>query len=289
MTTTKRNKKEWRPFSYEDYNDHFETPSIAYRDIAPLLDWLTEKSRDSHVVYDPYYCNGRTKTLFKELGFAKIIHEKRDFYKDIDENKVPSFQTLVTNPPYSDRHKERCLEFAFSQLREHNKPFFLLMPNYVASREYYRRISGDLGVVYLSPCEPYNYSHPEGTGKEIPPFASLWFVGIGEDRIKKLKSEWYELNWDEDRRQPKLALSIEELKQNAMIPSQKRPNPRQRCAKKKRQKQSNEILLNHDRPSITSRQNTEKLSDRQAQQESVKTSKKSKYRNSTGQRQKKRF
>ena len=132
----------WVPdFPYNaDYNDHFETPLRAYEDISPLLDWLvddignkkkTVKSRKDHVIYDPYYCNGQTTTLFRSLGFEGIINRKRDFYEDIAQNNLPkNFQTLVTNPPYSDQHKEKCLDFAFAQLREHKKPvrivFYLL-------------------------------------------------------------------------------------------------------------------------------------------------------------------
>lgn len=292
---TKR-KKPWKPdFQYAaDYNDHFETPEIAYRDIVPVLDWLSKVPKKDHRIYDPYYCDGRTKIIFQQLGYNNIIHEKRDFYKDIQDNELPKFQTLVTNPPYSDQHKERCLEFAFVQLREHDKPFFLLMPNYVAAKEYYRRISGDEGVVFLSPSEPYEYSHPEGTGKAIPPFASLWFCGLGEDRAKRLGEEWNQLKWDGNRPLPRLANSIEELKQRGLIPSQKRPNPRQRGAKKKRQK----LKEQHNSGSISKESedgNDSRCKSIQynnsapGQQQHPMKKAKSKYRDSTGQRKKKRF
>lgn len=123
------------PYSV-DYNDHFETPLRAYEDIAPLLDWLvgdvgkkkTIPSRKEHVIYDPYYCNGQTTKLFLTLGFDGIINRKRDFYKDIAQDNLPkNFQTLVTNPPYSDQHKEKCLDFAFAQLREHKKPVRMII------------------------------------------------------------------------------------------------------------------------------------------------------------------
>jgi hypothetical protein len=74
------------------------------------------------------------------LGFTNVVHERRDFYQDIDNGNVPLHDTIVTNPPFSDQHKKRCLEFAFHQLRTKNRPFFILMPNYVAAREYYRNL-----------------------------------------------------------------------------------------------------------------------------------------------------
>lgn len=133
-------KSSWsREFPYKaDYNDHFETPEVAYRDILPLLDSI-QPSRDKHCIYDPYFCNGRTKTLLMGIGFENVKHECRDFYKDIENDQVPKHDTLITNPPYSDQHKEQCIEFALEQLRSKNRPFFALMPNYVAAREYYRK------------------------------------------------------------------------------------------------------------------------------------------------------
>ena len=78
-------------YDYEtDYNDHFETPRIAYEDILPLLDGLDEKARrKDHALYDPYYCNGRAAVLLSKLGFHKVIHRKRDFYKDVQNETIP--------------------------------------------------------------------------------------------------------------------------------------------------------------------------------------------------------
>lgn len=73
-----------------DYNDHFETPLIAYQDVAPLLDWLAKgkTTRKDHKIYDPYYCNGATVKLMKEtLGFEGIINQKRDFYQDVKKKR----------------------------------------------------------------------------------------------------------------------------------------------------------------------------------------------------------
>lgn len=103
---------EWgkKSFPYDtDYCDHFETPKRAYDDIAPLLDVLlssTQTSKRTDVtVYDPYYCDGRSGRLIADLGF-QVKHEKRDFYKDIKDDNVPQHDILVTNPPFSDKHKK---------------------------------------------------------------------------------------------------------------------------------------------------------------------------------------
>ena len=159
MSTSKK-RKIWKPsFDYKvDYNDHFETPQCAYEDILPLLDGLN-KSRKNHVIYDPYYCNGRVAVLLKQLGFDQVIHAKRDFYKDVENNEVPEHDTLVTNPPYSENHKEKCIEFCIRQFQHEGKAFFLLMPNYVAAKNYFRSLLNEKGcmedVAYVVPASPY--------------------------------------------------------------------------------------------------------------------------------------
>jgi hypothetical protein len=75
-----------------------------------------------------------------ELGFSNVVHECRDFYQDIENHTIPHHDTFVSNPPYSDQHKEKCLEFVMEQLHTKDRPFFILMPNYVAAREYYRKL-----------------------------------------------------------------------------------------------------------------------------------------------------
>jgi len=309
-----KKKRPWAPtFPYQvDYNDHFETPLKAYEDISPLLDFLAEgKSRKEHIIYDPYYCNGQTTTLFQHLGFENIIHRKRDFYQDILDKTLPIFDTLITNPPYSEQHKDQCLEFCFQQFHEADKCFFLLMPNYVASREYYRRrllLGGtkeerqDEDVVYIIPSVSYDYHHPEGTGKETSPFASLWFCGLGKNKAKLAKEYWENMEWkDQDRPKPKLATSLEELKEMGAIPTEKRPNPRQR--KKKRQHatvQSFSISSYGQQCPTGSANKKQRLTNPSTASSSTKQNhhnpnskkrkgKSSKYRNGQGQREKKRF
>jgi len=257
----KRGGKAWKPnFEYPvDYNDHFETPIDAYRDILPLLDSVSpanntdgnvnhcrtinsiEKKRKNHIIYDPYYCNGRTKIILHTLGFDNVIHVKRDFYKDISNSTIPHHTLLITNPPFSDTHKERCLQFCVKQLRERNIAFFLLMPNYVAARKYYRQILGDSidDVAYFvpNPKKDYKYSHPEGTGKEESPFSSLWYCGIGKVRIKKIKDHDNDRTTDDSTShkvdngegyRPNIVTSFEELVSFGVISLENRPNPRQR-------------------------------------------------------------
>ena len=282
-------RKPFRPnYDYEvDYNDHFETPLQAYKDILPILDFIapetTNIDRKEHIIYDPYYCNGRTKSLLQGLGFEKVVHEKRDFYKDIAQGKVPKHHTLVTNPPYSDDHKEKCLQFCVDQFRKNRTSFFLLIPNYVAARNYYRRILGEniQDVAYLAPMKEYSYSHPEGTGHEESPFASLWFCCIGRDRIQKLAIRWKEST--------QFISSFDELVSLGVISIQNRPNPRQRKKMRKMAAQGDTGGANTFAQKARSSKKNSSKNQTQKEQPKKKKRTNSKYRDKTGERTKKRF
>ncbi|KAG7341029.1 hypothetical protein IV203_022980 [Nitzschia inconspicua] len=271
-------------YSYEvDYNDHFETPSDAYVDILPLLDAL-QKQRSEHVIYDPYYCNGQTKRLLQRLGFERVQHEQRDFYEDIDQNTVPLYHTLVTNPPYSDQHKERCLKYCVSNNNNKGKPFFLLMPCYVATKQYFRRTLNDMfhDMLYVVPKTSYQYSHPDGTGHATSPFDSMWFVGgLTPDQSKRLQ-QMFLSNGSTCR----VYNSYQQLIDAKVITVDNRPNPKQR---KKRKRQKNLLLELQQQEQQQQQQKTDKGSDA-TKAATAKTTSNSKYRDpTTGKRIKKRF
>jgi len=265
-----------------DYNDHFETPARAYEDIFPLMEYILAKktkaeSQNKHgcnnspnstsqhnngctksaIVYDPYYCAGRAAVLLKDEFQRQnsrkipmpihIQHEKRDFYRDIRQNSVPPFDILVTNPPYSENHKERCLEFAVSQLKKHGRSFFLLMPNYVAMKEYFRKIVLDdqmenterrkIHTFYITPSSkhPYEYDHPDGTGHQVSPFASVWFCGLscadGKMDTKAVVDafeKYHSLRAPSPTGTPRIVTTLQELIQIGGVSGAKRKNPRQR-------------------------------------------------------------
>lgn len=123
------------PFECEP-RDHCETPFEAYRDIEPFLFRLSVhlgKPKAKLRIYDPFFCEGSVKTHLKRLGFDSVYNENEDFYKVIDEKRVPEFDILVTNPPFSGNNMQRILEFT----RDSGKPFLLLMPQFVSKKGYY--------------------------------------------------------------------------------------------------------------------------------------------------------
>lgn len=75
-----------------DYNDHFETPSVAYADIAPFLHTMSSAlqiSEDRLTIFDPYWCEGSVVANLNELGFKSVINRNRDFYADIKKRAIP--------------------------------------------------------------------------------------------------------------------------------------------------------------------------------------------------------
>jgi len=106
------------------------------------------------------------------LGFTSVVHENVDFWGNVRAGTVPSYDLLLTNPPFSGDHKatnhptcacsiqrwdsshvmpfllfvcfeatvvvrdvrqERILDFC----AQSRKPWMLLLPNYVATKSYY--------------------------------------------------------------------------------------------------------------------------------------------------------
>ncbi|GFR45479.1 hypothetical protein Agub_g6822 [Astrephomene gubernaculifera] len=88
---------------------------------------------------------------------------------------------MVTNPPYSGDHKERALEICLRSQR----PWALLLPNYVATKAYFSELLTATATpasqrpFFLTPRVRYSYDHPEGTGHAESPFFSIWYVGLG--------------------------------------------------------------------------------------------------------------
>jgi len=215
-----------------DYNDHFETPSVAYQHLLPWLqaqaDYLNKPLKDL-IVYDPYYCNGRMINLLYELGVTKVINENIDFYGAIKRNTIPEHDVLVTNPPYSGVHKTLLLEYLASAASK-AKPFALLLPSYCTTKSYWKQYiqNSSEKVFYLVPAIHYEYLHPEGTGKDIPPFHSAWFVGqnkISIDMVvlrKKLEAT----------SEVKVAETQAELSAGG-VRLEKRLNPKQRKRRRK--------------------------------------------------------
>ena len=179
--------------------DHCETPRAAYEHLREFLDVLGQSmkiSTSSMRVWDPYYCDGAVKRIFTQMGFDNIIHDNADFYQLIENNtNIPPHEVLVTNPPYSDDHIHRLLEFVVGTEIVNQRPVCLLLPNWVSRQpDYEGRFVNPVGqkqheLFYLSPLEPYTYTMPSwvhqkdrpehvGASGKTTPYLSSWYLVV---------------------------------------------------------------------------------------------------------------
>ena len=250
-------------------------------------------SSQSLKIYDPFYCDGRTKVLLRKLGYESVIHEKRDFYADVKKSKVPLHQVFMTNPPYSDDHKEKLFNYVCER---YGVPFLLLLPSYVASKGYYRKIvqcySDRFQFFYVVPNVAYEYDHPEGTGKPIPPFFSIWFCGLPRSMDIDIQS----LSDTNTSTGIRITSSLNELEEWEIITTKNRMNPKQRKKYKNKMKrdidqeifesESSDVIVAHHDQTATNRI-TPHITKSKVQVQGRK--KKSKHRDENGNRKKRRF
>ena len=219
-----------------DYNDHFETPLVAYEDIRPFLALAAKHAGKAApadlILYDPYYCQGAMVALLNQAGFPRVINRNRDFYADVAKGQVPEHDVLVTNPPYSGEHKPKLMQYLLSCV---TRPFALLLPVYTATKNYWKEFAAEYArraggrVMYFVPREPYHYLHPEGTGKDAPPFVSAWFVGLpaGMD-ANAVRRALSPVVSAAGATAGTTAASLEELAAQGHVTIDRRPNPKQR-------------------------------------------------------------
>jgi hypothetical protein len=187
--------------------DHCETPLAAYRDISNVLEFLATslgKTRESLIIYDPYYCNGAVKRHLSTLGFKTVLNQCDDFYEVVKNQAVPEYDCLITNPPYiaSDDvdHVEALLKYVTT--RRQRRPWFILQPNYVYVKPYWKTLTsciypGPLPF-FLTPPQPrdYVYETPPGlrqvrsSARKTAPFVTFWYVWLG-DRVTASFYEWW--------------------------------------------------------------------------------------------------
>jgi hypothetical protein len=83
------------------------------------------------VIWSPFYCDGKQKDYFKEMGFD-IIHEDKDFF-----SYTPEYDIIVDNPPFSK------LRDILNKLKELDKPFILIMPSSKINAVWFQKLFKD--------------------------------------------------------------------------------------------------------------------------------------------------
>jgi len=94
-------------FTLDKDSDNYATDKNGWEIIK---DYIPQDKK----IYAPFYCDGKQKEYFEEMGFD-IIHEDTDFFTNTYD-----YDVIVDNPPFS-KWKEVC-----KRLKEIDKPFILL-------------------------------------------------------------------------------------------------------------------------------------------------------------------
>jgi len=151
------------PFEHDPADD-CETCFAAYQDIAPFLAKLAHrlgKAKTELCIWDPYYCAGKVKQHLRKLGYTNVVNENKDFYA-LTPAEHPPFDVLLTSPPYSRDHIQRCIQFAVSS----GRPWFILQPQYVHRKAYFSDLVAGLDPFYMVPGREYVYYAHHGGRKD---------------------------------------------------------------------------------------------------------------------------
>lgn len=105
--------------TFKKYDDYV-TPKTAWFAIEEYI------PKDK-VIYEPFYCDGKSGENLRELGL-NVIHEDIDFF----ENDLGDI--VVTNPPFTK------IPEILKRLKELKKPFIMIMPSPKINTQYFRKL-----------------------------------------------------------------------------------------------------------------------------------------------------
>jgi len=116
------------------------------------------------IIWSPFYCDGKQKEYFKELGYD-IIHEDKDFFL-----YTPEYDIIIDNPPFSKKNE------ILNKLNDLDKPFILICPSMLLSYKYFQTNFKDKNIQLIIPYKRMNFKHLNSNKKNYsPPFASFYY------------------------------------------------------------------------------------------------------------------
>jgi hypothetical protein len=108
-------------FTKENENDNYVTNK---EDWEKIKEYIPKDKK----IWSPFYCDGKQKEYFKEIGFD-IIHEDKDFF-----SYTPEYDIIIDNPPFSK------LRLILNKLKEIDKPFIIIMPSSKINAVWFQRL-----------------------------------------------------------------------------------------------------------------------------------------------------
>ena len=96
-------------------------------------------------IWSPFFCDGKQKEYFAEMGFD-IIHEDEDFFEN---NKG---EIVIDNPPFSK------LRDILNKLKVLDKPFILIMPSSKINAVWFQRLFKE-HLQIIIPLKKISFTH----------------------------------------------------------------------------------------------------------------------------------
>lgn len=144
-----------------DVNDDYFTPKSAWEAIKEYI------PKDK-VIWEAFYGDGLSGKHLDDLGF-NVVHENVDFFT----NNLGDI--IVSNPPFS-KTKE-----IFNRLKEINKPFILILPDYKIHTNYFREMFDDGQIQILIPKKRIQFSKEGKCSFDC--FYFCWKMNLKKDII----------------------------------------------------------------------------------------------------------
>jgi len=140
-------------FTNDKDSDNYATDKMGWEMIKDFIP--TDKK-----IWSPFYCDGKQKQYFKEMGFD-IIHEDKDFFQ-----WTPEYDILIDNPPFS-KFKPIC-----EKLKKLDKPFILICPARAFNLKYFQNKFRD-HLQLIVPSKRLTFTHLKNPKKGYtPPFGT---------------------------------------------------------------------------------------------------------------------
>jgi len=141
-------------FTGDKDSDNYSTDKLGWEIIKEFIP--TDKK-----IWAPFYCNGKQKEYFREMGFD-IIHEDEDFF-DNDKGDI-----VIDNPPFS-KWFEIC-----KRLKELDKPFILIaFPKCFLTKKFQNLFKDHLQLII--PNKRPTFSHLENPRPGYTPPFGVWY------------------------------------------------------------------------------------------------------------------
>ena len=142
-------------FTADKDSDNYATDKMGWEVIK---DYIPKDKQ----IWAPFYCDGKQKEYFKDMGFD-IIHEDKDFF-----SYTPEYDIIVDNPPFS-KMREICVK-----LKELDKPFILITPSITLLSKWYQLLFKD-HTQAIVPLKRPTFTHlTSGKKGYSPPFGTCY-------------------------------------------------------------------------------------------------------------------